>query len=672
MSGPSGVTTAEVQRRAARRPSRPGPSRAGRGPRLLLVDVGDAGDPVQGEGAVLLAQVVPGGDEAALDAARLDDARGRPALRVDVAEPDLAALAGGLTAGRPACRRSSSGWWSPGARRAARAARSPARSAVTDSAACSGGSEGSPTPVRPGPQRGAPDRRGPASSSAPSGASAAGAKPAARSASSTVSSGEPLTSTVGARRRRRSGCDPLGDQHLRQQRLVVAAQVGRGDADAHAAVPAGDVVDEVGQRLRHRRARAGAEQLLQVARGAPGVERAAHGRLADAVDGRAAGRLDVGDQRELAGQLALERTGRDDGEVGLHEHVVERRGQAERPAAGPPRRRRRRAAARAGARQAAAAGEAEPLGLGERPAVHQVAQPARRGAAPTRRAAGATLSGVDGVPRPARRPARRGRGGARPERRAARRRGRAARAPCRGRRARRPGRAGAASSARPARARSSAARAVRAAQVSYTGVGTHSGSRPGVWSTSPAATATSTSSAARVSSASMTAAARLSSRTPSPPARSTPGGLAVHASSSASTFVTASAAASVAAPSRSATRDVSSAWRGGPHVAERRGAPHRQADLARQLDGVVVERARAARARAASAPASRRLSGPAGRLASRTCPSGEPFASVSSTRRSGSPAVASSARQPVGVAEQLDDAADARRRRAAARPARRP
>ena len=29
-------------------------------PELLLVDVGDAGDAVQGEGAVLLAQVVPG------------------------------------------------------------------------------------------------------------------------------------------------------------------------------------------------------------------------------------------------------------------------------------------------------------------------------------------------------------------------------------------------------------------------------------------------------------------------------------------------------------------------------------------------------------------------------------------------------------------------------------
>jgi hypothetical protein len=104
-------------------------------PRVL--DVGHPGDAVQREGPVLLAQVVARGDVAALDAARLDDARGRAALRVDVAEPDLPPLAGGrLEEGERVLRRRARGRDGCAAGRA--------RGEVTGSAAWSGGSIGSP------------------------------------------------------------------------------------------------------------------------------------------------------------------------------------------------------------------------------------------------------------------------------------------------------------------------------------------------------------------------------------------------------------------------------------------------------------------------------------------------------------------------------------------------
>ena len=47
----------------------------------------------------------------------------------------------------------------------------------------------------------------------------------------------------------------LVGEHAGQQGLVVAAQVGARGAGAQHAVPAGGVVDQVAQRLRHGRAR---------------------------------------------------------------------------------------------------------------------------------------------------------------------------------------------------------------------------------------------------------------------------------------------------------------------------------------------------------------------------------------------------------------------------------
>ena len=160
------------------------------------------------------------------------------------------------------------------------------------------------------------------------------------------------------------------------------------------AVAAADVVDEVGQRLRHRGARPAAEQLLQVARasgrrparGAPRPRR-------HPVDRRAAGRLDVGDERELAGEVALERAGRDDGEVGLDEDVVERVGQQRRERPGGAARRRRRAAAGAGPDSPPRPVTPSSLGLGRAPARARGRAAGRRAAGPARPAARARSRG---------------------------------------------------------------------------------------------------------------------------------------------------------------------------------------------------------------------------------------------------------------------------------------
>jgi hypothetical protein len=82
-------------------------------------------------------------------------------------------------------------------------------------------------------------------------------------------------------------------------------------------VPAGDVVDQVSQRLRHRRAGSPGEQVVDVGGRVARVERAPNRRRAEPIDGGAAGRLHVGKQRELAAELAFERTRGDRGEVGL-------------------------------------------------------------------------------------------------------------------------------------------------------------------------------------------------------------------------------------------------------------------------------------------------------------------------------------------------------------------
>ena len=172
-----------------------------------------------------------------------------------------------------------------------------------------------------------------------------------RSRSSTTSAGAEDASTVGAisrspQRRR----PPVAEQHA-EDGLVVAADERRRRAHPDPAVPAADVVDQVGQRLRHRGARVPGQQPGDVAGGPAGVEGAPHGRLGEPVDRRATGRLDVGDQPQRPGQRGLERPGRDRGEVGLQQHVVQRRRQRglER---GRPRPDRRRPPAAGRARRA--------------------------------------------------------------------------------------------------------------------------------------------------------------------------------------------------------------------------------------------------------------------------------------------------------------------------------
>ena len=144
---------------------------------------------------------------------------------------------------------------------------------------------------------------------------------------------------------------------------------------------AGDVVDEVGQPLRHRGGRAGGEQVVQVGGAAARVERAADRGLGEPVDGGAARGLDVGGQVELARQPGLERARRDRREVRLQQHVVDRRGQGGAQRGDEP----------VGVVEQCPAGVAEGVerdhperrGLGERPGDDLVAQPpAATGRAP--------------------------------------------------------------------------------------------------------------------------------------------------------------------------------------------------------------------------------------------------------------------------------------------------
>ncbi len=135
------------------------------------------------------------------------------------------------------------------------AARSPARIAVTTCATCAVSRAERTLPPRAraacGPAAGRAGRRARCRPRprppAPRRARAAGA--AARRSGST------LTSTVGAIRRSPSGAGLRVVQQLGQRRLVVGAQERLGVADPDRAERARGVVDEVGQRLRHRRPR---------------------------------------------------------------------------------------------------------------------------------------------------------------------------------------------------------------------------------------------------------------------------------------------------------------------------------------------------------------------------------------------------------------------------------
>ena len=111
---------------------------------------------------------------------------------------------------------------------------------------------------------------------------------------------------------------------LIEQRRVVAADVGRRRTDPDASVPACDVVDEIAEWLRDRGSRVPREQLVDLRGGASRVERPADRGVAEPVDRRVPGRLDVGEEADVASELARERSGRDRRHVGLDEDVIDR------------------------------------------------------------------------------------------------------------------------------------------------------------------------------------------------------------------------------------------------------------------------------------------------------------------------------------------------------------
>jgi hypothetical protein len=400
----------------------------------------------------------------------------RPARSTGPARPRSRATPGGArarpTAGTPGCRRRRARRGHR-ARRAARAARSPARSAVTESAACSAGSDGSVD------RWGGPQGR-------PPGLAAPEQQRAVRCLGGRGEAGGPQRLEDQVERRaahqhgrceppQAQGLRPLGDEDLRQQRLVVAAQVGRRDADAHPAVAAGDVVDEVvracGTGVRER-------VRNSSCRSRPCARRRAPGAPTPRRRGRRSRRRWTRRRRRAPARARARAPAAwcDDGEVGL-DRGRGRAARAGRRRARRRRRGRRRRAARGRAGQPAPAGEAEPLCLAERPAVHQVAQPA----APARRRPDEQRSDARGRDGPS--------GG--------RRRERLEHAPAL---AGAPGRSTSGPSGASTLSRSSrsptrpgrrvivsqaCARAVhrcsggRAAQASKAGVGTHSGSSPG-------------------------------------------------------------------------------------------------------------------------------------------------------------------------------------------------
>ena len=164
---------------------------------------------------------------------------------------------------------------------------------------------------------------GRATRTVPSTASTTGARPSSRMRGSSVPSGTSEITTVGRDPPQPQRVGTGGVQQLGQGGLVVAAQERLGVPGTQRAEPSGDVVDEVGQRLGDRGARGGGDEVVHLGRRPAGVERAPDRRGGEAVDGRPAARLHVGHQRQLAGELLLERSRGDGGQVGLEQHVVD-------------------------------------------------------------------------------------------------------------------------------------------------------------------------------------------------------------------------------------------------------------------------------------------------------------------------------------------------------------
>jgi hypothetical protein len=88
-------------------------------------------------------------------------------------------------------------------------------------------------------------------------------------------------------------------------------------------VAARGVVDEEGERLRNRRARHRSQEVVQPLDRPAGVQRPTQRAAAEAVDGGAALRLDVRDERHAGRHLTLERTGRDRREIRLQQDLPE-------------------------------------------------------------------------------------------------------------------------------------------------------------------------------------------------------------------------------------------------------------------------------------------------------------------------------------------------------------
>ena len=95
-------------------------------------------------------------------------------------------------------------------------------------------------------------------------------------------------------------------------------------------MPAGDVVDQIGEALRHRRLGVPGEQGVDLAGGPAGIEGTPDGLLADAVNRCGPGGFDVGDGRQLVGEVAFQRPGDDDRQIGLQQEMVDRIGQCRR------------------------------------------------------------------------------------------------------------------------------------------------------------------------------------------------------------------------------------------------------------------------------------------------------------------------------------------------------
>ena len=136
---------------------------------------------------------------------------------------------------------------------------------------------------------------------------------------------------------------------------------------------------------------------------------------------------------------------------------------------------------------------------------------------------------------------------------------------------------------------------------------------------------------------------RLRSRTPRPPARSTVGGRSAHDSSSASSLLTASAAAWAAAPSTfvTPTGDVSSGGGSGCRVPSA-DAPRTRSPTSRGSSTVLSSIGTSSPWASSQRTGESVAAASTARLASCTWPRGEPEARASSTRRSAGPAVASS------------------------------